>query len=74
MTGLSYVDVKNLSEESIRMSFDEKLWIMGKRVKTGTSYNVPLLDTPQQTMEKYKGKLSDNKVLPVPCTEQSKTK
>ncbi|MDR1581645.1 MAG: site-specific integrase [Prevotellaceae bacterium] len=70
LTGLSYIDVKNLSEESIRTSFDEKLWIIGKRIKTGTSYNIPLLDTPQQIIEKYKGKLSDNKVLPVPSNQK----
>ena len=69
-TGLSYIDAKNLVEDNIRNSFDGKLWIMGKRVKTDTSYNIPLLDTPQQIIEKYKGKLSDNKVLPVPSNQK----
>jgi hypothetical protein len=41
------------------------LWIIGKREKTGVNYNVPLLDTPKQIIEKYSGKLPDEKVLPV---------
>lgn len=45
-TGLAYIDVKNLRQSNIRTSFDDGLWIMGKREKTGVNYNVPLLDTP----------------------------
>jgi hypothetical protein len=32
-TGLSYIDVKNLTEDHICTSFDGNLWIMGKRGK-----------------------------------------
>ena len=39
---------------------------MGKREKTGTSYNIPLLDIPKQIIEKYKGTMPNKKVLPVP--------
>lgn len=63
--GLAYIDVKNLREENIRTSFDGGTWIIGKREKTGVSYSVPLLDIPKQIIEKYSGKLPDNKVLPV---------
>ena len=38
---------------------------MGKREKTGVNYNVPLLDIPKQIIEKYSGKLPDDKALPV---------
>ena len=64
-TGLAYIDVKNLRQSNIRTSFDDGLWIIGKREKTGVNYNVPLLDTPKQIIEKYSGKLPDEKVLPV---------
>jgi len=65
LTGLAYIDVKNLRTNNIRTSFDGGLWVMGKREKTGVSYNVPLLDIPKRIIEKYSGKLPDNKVLPV---------
>ena len=32
-TGLTYVDVKNLTEKNVRTSFDGNLWIMTKRQK-----------------------------------------
>lgn len=64
-TGLAYIDVKKLELSNIRTAFDEQLWVMGKREKTGVNYNVPLLDVPKQIIEKYSGTLPDNKVLPV---------
>ena len=64
-TGLAYIDVKNLRTTDIRTSFDDGLWIMGKREKTGISYHVPLLEIPKQLIAKYSGKLPDDKVLPV---------
>ena len=64
-TGLSYIDVKNLTENHIRTSFDGNLWIMGKRGKTDISYSVPLLEIPQTIINKYKGTLPDSRLLPV---------
>jgi site-specific recombinase XerD len=64
-TGLSYIDVKNLTADHIRKSFDGKLWIMGKRGKTDESYNVPLLEIPEMILGKYKNTLPDNRLLPM---------
>ena len=64
-TGLSYIDVKNLTENQIRISFDGNLWIMGKRGKTDISYNIPLLEVPQTIINKYKGTLPNSLLLPV---------
>jgi site-specific recombinase XerD len=64
-SGLSYIDVKRLTGDNIRTSFDGNLWIMGKRGKTDVSYNVPLLEIPQMILDKYNGKSSDNRLLPV---------
>jgi site-specific recombinase XerD len=64
-TGLAYIDVFNLRENNIRESFDGNLWIIGKRVKTNVSYNVPLLDVPRMIIEKYKGTLLTGELLPV---------
>lgn len=63
--GLAYIDVKNLRKSNIRLSFDDKLWIMGKREKTGVPFNIPLLEIPQKILDKYNGTLPDEKVLPV---------
>jgi integrase len=64
-TGLAYIDVFNLRDSNIRTVFDSTLWIMGKRVKTGVSYRVPLLDIPKMIIEKYRGSLSGGELLPV---------
>jgi site-specific recombinase XerD len=64
-TGLSYIDVKNLTEEHIRTSFDGNLWIMGKRGKTDTGYQVPLLEVPKMILARYKSSLKNDRLLPV---------
>ena len=64
-TGLAYIDVYSLREWHIRKSFDERLWVMKKRKKTGIQSNILLLDVPKMILKKYKDKLSDRKVLPV---------
>ena len=69
-TGLAYVDVKNLRETNVRISFDGNLWIMTKRHKTDVQSNIPLLDVPKQILEKYKGTLPNGMVLPVPSNQK----
>ena len=64
-TGLAYIDVYSLRERHIRKSFDEQLWVMKKRKKTGIQSNILLLDIPKMILKKYKEKLPDGKVLPV---------
>ena len=64
-TGLSYIDVKELSKDHIRISFDGNTWIMTKRSKSNINVNVPLMDIPKKILGKYEGELPDDKVLPV---------
>lgn len=64
-TGLAYIDVRNLTKENIRISFDDKPWIMTARQKTDTAVNVPLLKVPQAILKKYEGKLPNGLLLPV---------
>jgi site-specific recombinase XerD len=64
-TGLAYIDVKNLTREHIRISFDGNLWIMTKRQKTDTTVNVPVLKIPKMILDKYEDKLPKGKLLPV---------
>jgi site-specific recombinase XerD len=69
-TGLAYIDVKNLRENNVRVSFDGNLWIMTKRQKTDVQSNIPLLDVPKQILEKYKGVLPNGMILPVPSNQK----
>lgn len=64
-SGLAYIDLKNLTADNIKKSFDGKQWIMTKRQKTNTTVNVPLLAIPQMILDKYKGKLPDGALLPM---------
>ena len=64
-TGLAYIDVKELTKNHIRISFDGNIWIMTKRHKTKVNVNVPLMDIPKKILEKYEGELPDDKILPV---------
>lgn len=50
-TSLSYKDVKNLSYDNIQSSFEGKLWIKGKRMKTDVEYKIPLLNIPKMIIE-----------------------
>ena len=64
-TGLAYVDVAQLKHNDIRESFDGNLWIMTKREKTNTDVTVPLLDIPKTLINKYRGKVPNDRALPV---------
>lgn len=64
-TGLAYIDIKELTADNIRTSFDGNQWIMTHRHKTETPVNVPLLDIPKQLVTKYRGMTKDGKLLPV---------
>ena len=65
-TGLSHSDVFSLTKGDIQLSFDNRFWIKGKRQKTGTEYNIPLLNIPQAILKKYENQQIDNRLLPVP--------
>lgn len=64
-TGLSYIDIVNLTDKDIKEAFDGNLWIMTKRQKTHVNSSIRLLDIPKAILEKYKGKQKDGKCLPV---------
>jgi site-specific recombinase XerD len=66
-TGLSYTDLCSLKKENIQLSCDGKLWIKGRRQKTDTEYNIPLLNIPKMILKKYEKQQTDTdgKLLPV---------
>ncbi|WP_164723285.1 site-specific integrase [Chryseobacterium aureum] len=67
-TGLSFIDVFNLTGEKINLSIDGDYWIVGKRKKTNMDYFIPMMEIPKKILEKYKSQTFENgKLLPVKC-------
>ncbi|GGF73257.1 site-specific integrase [Wenyingzhuangia marina] len=52
-TGLSYIDIRNLSSDNIVKGIDGDNWIFTKRQKTGTSVKVPLLKPAENIINSY---------------------
>ena len=65
-TGLSFSDMRNLTEENIRTYFDEHEWININRQKTGVVSNIRLLDIANRIIGKYRGLCGDGRIFPVP--------
>ena len=53
-TGLVYAEVKKMSKNDIVIGLDGDRWIKTKRTKTNTRSNIPLLNTAEVILEKYK--------------------
>jgi integrase len=53
-TGLSYIDLKNLTWKQIITEEDGSLWISSSFQKTKIPFNVKLLDIPNRIIEKYR--------------------
>ncbi|GHV52475.1 hypothetical protein FACS1894181_15590 [Bacteroidia bacterium] len=54
-TGISYIDLKNLTWKEILAEEDGSLWISKPRQKTGVPFLVKLMAISMQVMEKYRG-------------------
>ncbi len=67
-TGLSYVDIANLTQNNIVTGIDKEKWIHTSRQKTGTASHVPLLPQPIEIIQKYKDHpkvINSGKLLPI---------
>ncbi len=67
-TGLSYIEVYNLTSDQIVMGMDGNRWISGQRQKSGELFNVPLLPQALAIMERYREHpraVNEGKLLPV---------
>lgn len=64
-TGLCHADLTRLSDEHIEQASDGSLWIHMKRQKTGTDFNVRLLEIPLKIMEKYRPEKTDKHIFHV---------
>ena len=65
-TGLSYIDIKNLTIDKIVKLSDGSMWIITQREKTKTPIKVKLLDIPLKLIEKYEKLCRSENVFPVP--------
>lgn len=52
-TGLSYIDVYNLTPHNIQIGIDGQKWIYTKREKSNVPVKVPLLDEAKEIIDKY---------------------
>ena len=56
-TGLSYIDVINLTEDNINIGIDGELWIIKRREKTNKLLRIPILPKAKKLIDKYKTNL-----------------
>ena len=52
-TGLSYVDILNLTQDNIEIGVDGRQWIVIYRKKTGTRSAIPILPIAKEVLTKY---------------------
>lgn len=67
-TGLSFIDLANLTPDNIVNGVDGGLWLYTSRVKTDTTVKVSILPQVKQIMDQYKDNpkaQSSGKVFPV---------
>jgi integrase/recombinase XerD len=66
-TGLSYTDVKNLTEDNIVKGIDGNYWIFTQREKNEQPVKIPILDEAWNILKKYGSYAEKNngKLLPV---------
>ncbi len=71
-TGLSYIDLAELTEDNIEIGINGNRWIVIHRKKTGTRSSIPILPRAQEILDRYKNDphcVSESRLLPV-CTNQ----
>jgi site-specific recombinase XerD len=72
-TGLAFVDVANLTKDSITIGIDGERWIYTSRQKTKTASRIPLLPPALAIIEKYKDHpQANNKMKLLPITSNQK--
>lgn len=65
MTGLSFIDLKQLRPEHLLKDNQGKMWIRKARQKTGIMCNIPILELAQKLILKYEGCSEEGTIFPV---------
>ncbi len=68
-TGLAYIDVCNLKQHNI-VTINGERWIQTRRQKTDTLVEVPLLKIPEVIIEKYKGRVPGDSLIPISTNQK----
>lgn len=68
-TGLSYIDLKNLSKHHLYIAHDGNLWLRMNRNKSGETANVYLFNLPKTLIAKYENPDSIY-LFPVPSNQK----
>lgn len=68
-TGLAYIDVCNLKQHNI-VTINGERWIQTRRQKTDTLVEVPLLKIPELIIEKYKGRVPGDSLIPISTNQK----
>ena len=71
-TGLSWIDVKNLSKDNIVRGIDGGKWIYTAREKTDTPVKIPILPKAQEILDQYTVKMKHSDLL-LPVFSNQKT-
>ena len=72
-TGISYIDIFNLTPQNISVGIDGQKWVFTRRHKTNTPSRVPLLQPVLEIIEKYKDHpicLNRKCLLPIPSNQK----
>lgn len=71
-TGLSYIDVKELTSDSFIKGMDGNDWLYLDRAKTGETLSIPLLPKARGIIDKYGGfkKIGGVRLLPVQSNQK----
>lgn len=64
-TGLSYIDIKELTLENIQQA-NKQLWITTTRRKTGSEVNVRLFEVPYNILLKHRPMARDKRIFDLP--------
>ncbi|WP_188653106.1 site-specific integrase [Yeosuana aromativorans] len=73
-TGLSYIDVRELTSNQIAKGIDNNHWIFTKREKTNETVKVPILPQAMDIINKYKGDSQNRSGKPLlPLSSNQKT-
>ena len=64
-TGISYIDLCNLTQTNIELGFDNRLWVKINRHKTHQPAHIPLLKIPLQILKKYRRQYNDEPIFPM---------
>jgi len=67
-TGLAYIDIFQLKKSNVEIGIDGGKWIFTHRQKTDTPSRIPLLEIPEEIIQKYANHrqcVNEDKLLPI---------